>query len=278
LDIQRIAVYPIDVRGLSMKDGTVPEYGYMNQVAEATGGRAIYETDGIAKAAGQIVDDDGEYYTIAYSPRHLIYDNKWHKIHVTVPTANYQLSYRRGYFADGHNASGPKADERRKQLLAGGTIHEEPSISRKPIIFQATILPGAPGNSSPRPAGNKAQSKPQKDTLPFTVQLSMPLDAFEIKKIDGRWKVQCGAEIMVLSSNGVIVSHLSRQITFTLREEAAMHPVGEELPLKEQVSLASGDVRLYLSVWDPGSRRMGTLEIPYHVDVPNKTNGMHASD
>jgi VWFA-related protein len=98
LETQRIAIYPIDARGLTTiaTPNMLAQHSLMSNVAEATGGRAVYDYNGLALAAGQIVRDDGEYYTLTYSPHNFHYDNKWHKVSVTLLGTYYTLSYRRG--------------------------------------------------------------------------------------------------------------------------------------------------------------------------------------
>ena len=73
----------------------------MNDVAQATGGHAFYDDNAFKAITEHLLGSDGSFYTLTYSPRHLHFDNKWHKVHVEVDGAAYQLSYRSGYFADG---------------------------------------------------------------------------------------------------------------------------------------------------------------------------------
>jgi hypothetical protein len=89
--------------------------------------------------------------------------------------------------------------------------------------------------------------------------------------------VDCGAEIIAFNSDGALISHQAKNITFTLRDEAARHPAGQELPLEEEIDLAKGDVYVYVAVFDRGSQRLGALEIPYHVDAPKRMPDTHAS-
>jgi hypothetical protein len=37
-----------------------------------------------------------------------------------------------------------------------------------------------------------------------------------------------------------------------------------------EIDLPQGDVYLYVAVWDLTSKRLGTLEIPYHVEALKK--------
>jgi len=279
LETQRIAIYPIDVRGLMLIDvsrnqtvmnrtDTAAQHALMKDVAQATGGHAVYNSNGIALAVAHIVEGDGDYYTLTYSPRDFAYDNKWHKVRVTMPGTDYTLSYRRGYFADGTIADteDQQPSRSRPRLRADGNT-EVITTTRAPIVFEAQIHPGIPTEVISRPPATHA---PRKGTRPYTVEASLPLDAFEIKRIDGKLRVDCGAEIAVLNSDGTLISHYTKFITFTVRDEAAQHPVGQELPLEEEIDLARGDVFVYVFVFDRASKRNGALEIPYHADASVK--------
>jgi hypothetical protein len=155
-----------------------------------------------------IVDEGGEYYTLSYSPHHFSYDNKWHKVRVARPGTNYTLSYRRRYFADGTSPV-QAAGQTRKRLRTNGAT-EITSTTRAPIIFEAQIHAGTPTNASPH-----THHSPPKGTSPYTVESSLPLDAFSRKNVDGKWKVECGAEIIALNSDGSLIAHESKNITFT---------------------------------------------------------------
>ena len=268
LEAQRIAIYPIDARGLTTTDSPVMlgQHAVMSSVAEATGGRALYDYNGLALAAGQIVHDDGEYYTLTYSPRNFRYDNKWHKVSVTMPGTSYTLSYRRGYFADGNHPIEQQPRRPRNRLLANGDTTNELSTSSRPIIFQAGVLEGSVAAPSGAPT-----EKQRKGTAPFTVQYVLPLDAFEVRSVNGKPTVQCATGVIAFNGNGTIIARRAQATTFTLKEDAAASPAGRHLSLFLEVDLPKGDVYLYVATWDTTSKRLGTLEIPYHVNVPKRS-------
>jgi hypothetical protein len=74
-----------------------------------------------------------------------------------------------------------------------------------------------------------------------------------------------------------MIAHRAQEVTFTLRDDAAAHPAGKLLPVSVEIDLAKGNVYLYVAAWDITSRRLGTLEIPYHVDAPRRSQDTHAS-
>jgi VWFA-related protein len=280
LEAHRIAIYPIDVRGLTVIaiPRMLAQHAVMSNVAKATGGRAVYDYNGLALAASQIIQDDGEYYTLTYSPKNFQFNNKWHKVDVTIPEGNYTLSYRRGYFADGTN---PVQQQRpssrpRTRLLAGGETAKDLPTRSMPIIFQASVQEGA----APLPVSSTGTSErptQAKKTAPFTVHYSLPLDSFAIASEHGKSTVKCGAVVIAFNSNGTIIAHHAEEITFTLKDEAARQPAGKVLPVDVEVDLSRGDAYLYVAAWDVTSKRLGTLEIPYHADSAKTAQSSHAS-
>jgi hypothetical protein len=269
LESARIAIYPIDARGLTtaVPPGMLAQHAIMSNVAEATGGRAVYDYNGLALAAEEIVRHDGAYYTLTYSPRDFVYNNKWHKVRVAIPEGNYTLRYRSGYFADGTSPAIQKRPERsRTRLLPHGETAKVLPAGSAPIIFQASVHEGvATASGSASGALNAKSEKPHRGTRPFTVQYSLPLDAFAMESAGGRSTVTCDAAVLAFNDNGTLIARHGQEITFTLKDDAAAHPAGKLLPVDLEVDLPKGNVYLFVAAWDPASRRLGTLEIPYNV-------------
>jgi VWFA-related protein len=124
----QVAVYPIDARGLvtptmynaassgraynprnpqafsqsvtTFNSSQSTDHGTMDALAEATGGHAAYNTNGIASAVATAIDSGANYYTLSYSPSDHREDGGYRSLRVDLagPTAakNLQLSYRRG--------------------------------------------------------------------------------------------------------------------------------------------------------------------------------------
>lgn len=278
LETQRIAIYPIDARGLITTGSSrmLAQHSLMSNVAEATGGRAVFDYNGLALAAGQIVRDDGEYYTLTYSPHDFRYDNKWHKVSVTLPGTYYTLNYRRGYFADGANPTEQQRDRPRTRLLANGATQRDLTPRSAPILFQASVHEGAV-DVPPNLTGDVQVEKPRRGTAAFTVQYALPLDAFEVRSVNGRPTVQCGAAVIAFNDNGTMIAHRAQEVTFSLKDDAAAHPAGKLLPVNLEVDLSKGNVYLLVGAWDIASKRLGTMEIPYQVNVVKRPQDTHGS-
>jgi hypothetical protein len=79
-----------------------------------------------------------------------------------------------------------------------------------------------------------------------------------------------GVECHSSGSRGVIVARHAQEVAFTLKGDAAAHPAGKLLPFSLEIDLPQGDVYLYVAACDLTSKRLGTLEIPYHVEASKK--------
>src|SRR5438270_6078908 len=107
----QVAVYPIDARGLTnapildaatsrnyaspgrgparmtqdlnkFSTDTFAEHSTMSQMAEATGGHAFYNTNGLTQAVATAINNGSNFYTLTYTPANPAGDGKFRKIKV----------------------------------------------------------------------------------------------------------------------------------------------------------------------------------------------------
>jgi VWFA-related protein len=118
LTLSRVAVYPIDARGLQ----TLPQFQASNRggsprggmgfeasqayehmdldsIADATGGRAYYNSNGLKQAISQIVNNGSNYYTLAYATTNKTWDGQFRHIKVKLDRPGVRVQYRQGYYA-----------------------------------------------------------------------------------------------------------------------------------------------------------------------------------
>jgi VWFA-related protein len=285
LEQERIAVYPIDGRGLTITGGPRmwDQHALMNEVAQATGGQAFYNTNGLTETAAHLTDVDRSYYTLTYSPRDLHFDNKWHKVRIALDEGHYQLSYRRGYFADGSLPAAQKPPESRTHLLEGGVTIEEPQQRSQPILFEARVLPASDPSvaaqpripdsrtpSSRTPYSAPPQPPPKKGSVPYSIHYTLPASALTQRTIDGKLKVFFQIAAVAFNNYGTPIEHRLEQVSITLNADVLrVHP-DAPLSIDQQLNLAKGENYLYLALWDMTSGRVGTLQIPMQVNKPTK--------
>ena len=72
----------------------------MIQMADATGGHAFINTNGLATAVNRVIATGSDFYTLTYTPSTTITDGKFRRIQLKLRQDGYTLAYRRGYYAD----------------------------------------------------------------------------------------------------------------------------------------------------------------------------------
>ena len=155
----RVAVYPVDARGImtlptshesdSMQnlirdavgnDIEIPgqwarQHYTMTQIADDTGGKAFYDTNAVGKSAAQVIADSSGYYSLAYVPASPRRDEGFRKIEVRLKEEHYDLAYRRGYFGSGGPNSHPTPN---LSAMTAAMLHGAPQLSA--ITFEVEIL------------------------------------------------------------------------------------------------------------------------------------------
>lgn len=270
LNTNRIALYPIDARGLTIgaSMGNTMQHMQMREMAAATGGLAFFNTNDLGKVAGRVLATDRDFYTLTYAPHEVKLDNRWHKVRVHVD-GPYTLSYRQGYFDDGSTLKTTDHTKAR-QLLAGGRTVEQNANGSDPIVFSVALRPYVPGELSrvELPGNMAPPSEVPKGSRLYLVHYKLPVASFALVTKDGALTATVNTMLLVMNSFGEPTKHTAWSVTIKLDpEKVAAHPDGV-LGFDEPVPLPKGTAHLALAVWDPATRRMGRLEMP--VEVPKQ--------
>ena len=272
LEAARIALYPIDARGLSPNAGmgVSMQHMQMEEIAESTGGQAYINTNGLAQSAEKILANDNSFYTLTFVPQNFRPDNKWHKIQITLDSPGYTLSYRRGYFADGNNTVVPEnSNKTRTRLLQDGKTASVPvNLKSTPILFQASIVPA----SEPAPDPSEKyypirQPQPtKKGATAYVIRYTLPNDAFFTNTVDGKPSMNFNVAALSADQRGDVVARVGEHVSL------AFPPRGSEGPIRLQqpIDLRAGENYLFLAIWDAATGRVGTLQVPVTVPHPGK--------
>jgi VWFA-related protein len=293
LEASRIAVYPVDARGLqSLNIGPYPpppnkegkplaepagtsafaiagQQGLMQEIANATGGTAFYNNNALDKIAAHWLANGGSFYTLTYSPKDFRFDNKWHtvKVKLSAEFSGYTLSYRRGYFADATTVAQHKEQKPRTLLRSNGDTLTAPDQQSVPLIFQVHIAPASQerASSAGAAATSNLKAPKEKGATPYSIHYSLPAADFTIETVHGKPVVEIGVAVFAFSEEGSAETRLANQLTFAINEDnLRLHPKAL-IPVDQQINLHKGQKYLYLAVWDMTSGRLGTLQIPLKV-------------
>jgi hypothetical protein len=267
LEASRVAVFPIDVRGVvdaslalsrpvgasqpgsempTMAAGEAAEqqgsWNAMDELASQTGGHAFYSNNGLAGELRSAVDLGRHFYTLAYNPKPYAEDGRWHHVKITVD-GPYKLSYRDGYFAK------PSAEMQRLELAKksdkdrGYATDEEPA--NVPILFEAKVRPET------STAGTAA-------VIQYAItakDLSFNTDS------DGMQRAQFKVAALAYDSSGDVLSSAVDDVSthYSAAQMDEVKRVG--VPMLQQVHVAKRAKFLLLTVIDMRTGRTGTVQL-----------------
>lgn len=264
LEKDRIALYPIDARGLTVGQPMwmAAQKIQMEQDAEATGGHAFYNTNGLAQAAQQVLNTDGDYYTLTYVPDDLRQDGKWHKVTVEAgeDKHRYHLSYRRGYYDDGQNNQTPERGTR-TMLRADGSKAQVPNDRSAPIVFEATLAPAGtdvPANLPTKPL--------KRGETAYRVHYAVPASALVPRRVSGNDASDLvGAAILAVDHYGEPITRIAEKATVHVDEAVVRGNPNAVVTFDQIINLPHGQDYLDIALWDMTSGRMGFLSVPVAV-------------
>jgi VWFA-related protein len=303
LTVSHVAVYPIDVRGLQTnpmfsagsnqvfepgqaKDGKAvrnfsrdlaSEHTTMDSIAATTGGRAFYNTNGLAEAEASAVEEGSLYYTLSYAPTNLTYDGKLRKVKVQTTQPGYRLSYRRTYFADNLDNVARDAMDNPDDVLAVALQHGAPVAHQ--LFFEAHVqTEGAPVAATPgqmqelvkyeaMATRNKRKALAE---LNSTVMLQryviqyilLPRQLDVIEAADGSRHDNLEFAAISYNDDGLTLNGLRTRLQDVIQPErwAEMQQSGYHVPMAILIPVQARSLRL--AVRDMSSSHMGSIELP----------------
>jgi VWFA-related protein len=279
----RIAVYPIDARGLFPQsyvgpdiagDGLVSgtpqrrdqlasndltqnaeEEQAMEKVAQVTGGEAISNTNDLKRALEEVDRNGAHYYTLIYSPLDKTTNQKIRKIEVRVHPGKYHLSYRRSYTSAPPR---PKAEE-----LARFMQHDVPASAQ--ILFRLSPSRiGLQPASAPVAGSNPNPSKPlTRYALEYDVDAS-PLALTQSN--DGMLKGGTTLVVIAYDRNGKPLNSVSNTLALHVPSAQYANFLKQGVRYRQELDLPAQTAWLRAGVMDQTSGSVGSLEVPFSVN------------
>ena len=292
----QVAVYPIDARGLmtspmlsAMQSGstmnrkpngfnnantkffqqTSDEHGTMEQMAQATGGKAFVNTNGLKEAVEKAIAAGSNYYTIAYTPTNRKWNGDYRKIQVKLDRSGVTLSYRRGYFADDPNAPAQKSqaqnakpDPNQYSALRAAMLHGGPEPTE--LIFEASVRPASTDTEAELVPGNQAVKKVSGPYRRYAITfITNPKEVNWNVTPDGAHR--CTLEFMtfVYDADGTRINAQFNGINAAVPEAGFAAFEKSSVSYVQQISVpAKGEYYLRLGMRDVASDHVGAVELP----------------
>jgi len=274
----RVSIYPVSAAGLTQgltvqtqiqnqqqnaQQGT-GELGVgmeanqmsMDALAKDTGGKAFYNTNGIAEALAHAVDNGSHYYTLTYSPFNNVMDGKFRKIEVKIAHRGYKVAHRQGYYASDSKAD-PAEAHSSGDALARMVRFGMPDVAQLPYSVRLSAVPldGASSVNETSGAKNLATR--------FTVDFNIPLAGLSVESSpDGAYRDLVTILVTAYDFKGKLLNATERKypITMDLGEYARARQEG--LQLLGEIDVPRGEFVLRTGVSEVNSSNIGTLAIP----------------
>ena len=267
----QIAMYPIDARGLvpsSMFDASnsgrdkfgrsmsrpgrmataisaesaqlQSVHGAMQEMADRTGGRAFYNTNGIDAAIRKSIEDGSTYYTLAYYPENKNWNGKFRKIHVKVNRSGVKLRYRMGYYAVDPTMFAEKSQKQQDSAFALALSPDSPIATGLP--FNALVIPPV-------------------EATPKTVRVNFGVDphAISFERLpDGLQHATLECTVQAFSAKGKLVRGELTTVKAALKPDTFSKVMQDTFPCQQSIDLEPGSYYLRLGVRDSRTGLIGT--------------------
>jgi hypothetical protein len=255
------------------------EQSQMKRLADDTGGHAFVNTNGLSEVMEKISTESADFYTLSYAPSDPKMDGTYRTIGVKIAGGKFNISYRRGYYASDAGMPGSALVTRSKEihkLAAKNPGAVDPLLpfmdlgmpQSEQILYIERIQPMA---AKTDPAG--AEQKVSKGTgqtyeVEFTVDLKdldLTLDS------DGLHKGVLNVSLIAYDRYGNIASRKDHQVALNIKPDVYKLFQQSGAKLHAEIEVPKGQYWLRTGVYDQGSRKVGTMEIPLSSVVPIQT-------
>ena len=260
----RVAIYPVDARGLvafhpaemaAGMAGLVNTQLGMNDIAGWTGGRAFFGRNDLDRAMAEAVDEGSSYYVLEYYPTNKNWNGEFRSIQVKVLRKNLQVRCRKGYFAT--DWAQPTPSQTKAAIHEFADALSSDSLGATGLPFTAQVVP---------PGTNHRQVWVDVGVDPRSVVFEQQTDHLHHAKVEFVTVVQDAKGKKVLVKVDVLNTNLTTE-TFA-------KVMASSLAVREKFDLAAGKYVLIIGVRDMKSNLIGSLTAPVEVpalsEIPNR--------
>ena len=230
----------------------------MEQLASDTGGKAFFNTNDLNTTIKRVIDDGSHYYTLAYTPTNNKLDGSYRRIEVKVSaTGKYKLAYRHGYNADDMKTAEPRTEsDPLRPLLKFGL----PDSTQ--LLYAVRVAPAAqqPAPNAIRAGKNPALTGPvTRYTVDFMIRWTDV--AFDLRP-DGTHHGKIQMALQAYDRDGKAVNWEGGSDEMNVKPDTWTAIKKSGIPAHMEIDLPNEEIYLNTGVYDWGSNKAGTLEIP----------------
>ena len=237
----------------------------MDQIAKATGGRAFYNNNGIAKAIARVAQHAANYYTLSYTPTNTKSNDHFRKIKVELKSEHASLTYRNGYFAT--NPAPSKAANPNVDPLLPFMKPDVPDSTEIPLALLVQPPPSKPISApSTCPSDNHDLSSP----LPcYTAVFVIAARGLQFSTTpNGSRQDTIEVTLLVYNDSGKILNWIVRHVNLDMDPARFAQVQSNGIHFSLTLGVPPGSTTLRGGVYDPATGLAGTLAVPLASVTP----------
>jgi VWFA-related protein len=239
----------------------------MSNLAVATGGHALYNTNGIAGAVSKVQAIGDFYYTLAYAPSARKYDGALRHIDVKVSQPAVKLEYRRGYYADDPAKTASKMQiAYYSNPLRAAMKRGAPDSTEIPFKVQVKEARQQPDPAKPSDRlGNDASSL-KGPLVRFDFHWNVDPSGIQFTSTsNGMHRAEVDAVLDAYDADGKVLNNTYATLPLNFTDAQFDEVLKSGLRMKQSLDVPSGIVYLRAGVVDPKTGRTGSTEFPLNA-------------
>jgi VWFA-related protein len=271
----QVAVYPISAVGMAGwsypdpdnlgkpvrqdNDERASDQIAMETLAQETGGKAFYNTNGLDEALADSIKNGAMYYTLAYAPSDARLDGKFRHIQVKMTGSDYKLAYRRGYYAENANSASSPDRQAAVDPLLSLMNFGMPDFSE--ILYKVQVVP-----AKAQPAANAARAGTNVElkgpVVRYGLDFAIAVQDLKLETgADGTRRGNIEVQIIAYDRDGKPLNLVRKksEIVLPAKVYADLEEFG--LQVHKEIDVPPGEAYLRTGVYDLNSSKAGTLGI-----------------
>jgi VWFA-related protein len=242
------------------------EHSSLDLIAQQTGGRAVYDSNGLQEAMADALSDGSNFYTLAYVPTNTNYNGAQRNIQLRLAHGKAELFYRRSYYADAgtptENGSGNGSGQGSRDVFLASMERGVPASSQ--IVFD--VRAAAPDQAPPSGTVAGAISAMKNRVARYVIDYAANLATINLtENPNGVRQGHVDALAIAYDRDGKLLNWAGNKVPIALDHAAWDQSSRSGLQIHQVLDLPAGDVFLRVGLYDPGSGRFGSMEIPLHI-------------
>jgi len=219
----------------------------MVELAEATGGFAVTNTNQIALPMQRVMEDIRTHYEVAYTPSATNYDGHFRKIEVRIARPHVTVQTRSGYFAV-PELNGEPLQPFEMAALKAMNLHPNPNL----FPYDTALL-----RFRPKPSSADYE-------MAFDVPVSSLRVVTDAKTGDGH--VRFSVVALIHKQNGEVVGKVSRDLVRQISHADLARVESERILYAEPIELPAGHYEIDTAVTDNLAEKTTVKRLAAFVD------------